>query len=39
MEFLLYLNGLRTRCLCEDVGLIPSLVHWIKDVALLQDAA
>ena len=32
-------SGLRTQhCLCEDVGLIPGLVQWVKDLALPQAA-
>ena len=34
---LLWLSKLRTQhCLCEDVNLIPGLVQWVKDLALLQ---
>ena len=36
----LWLSGLRTQhCLCEDVGLIPGLVLWVKDPEMLQAAA
>ena len=39
-EFALWLSGLRTHCsLCKDVGLIPGLVQWVEDPALLQAAA
>ena len=32
-------NGLRTQhSLCEDVGSIPCLAHWDKNLALLQAA-
>ena len=38
MEFLLWLSELRTwRCLCEDVGLIPSLTQWVKDLVLMHE--
>ena len=31
---------LRTRhCLCEDVGSIPGLTHWVKDWALSRARA
>ena len=37
--FPLWLSGLRTRHgVCEDVCLIPGLVHWVKDPALSQAA-
>ena len=37
MEFLLWLSGLRTQCcLCEDVGSIPGLTQWVKDLVLPQ---
>ena len=40
MEFLLWLSGLRIQqCVYEDVGLIPSLTQWVKDLKLLQAAA
>ena len=36
-EFPLWLSGLRTwRSVCEDSGLIPDLMQWVKDLALLQ---
>ena len=35
-EFLLWLNGLRTRVL-EDADLTPGLVQWVKHLVLLQD--
>ena len=35
-EFLLWLIQLGTEhCLCKDVGLIPGLTLWLKDLALL----
>ena len=35
LEFLLWLNGLRTRhSVREDVSLIPGHVQWVKDPAL-----
>ena len=37
VEFPLWLSGLRTQCcLCEDVGSIPGLTPWVKDLALLK---
>ena len=34
-ELLLWLSGLRTwQSICEDVGSIPGLTQWIKDLAL-----
>ena len=37
LEFPLWLSGLGIRHgLCEDVGLIPGLVQWVKDPVLLQ---
>ena len=39
-EFLLWPGGLRTsHCLCEDVGLIPGLVQWVKGLALLPSGS
>ena len=39
-SFPLWLSGLRTRhCLCEDVGLIPGITQWVKNLALPQAAA
>ena len=36
----LWLNGLRVRhSVREDVGLIPALIQWVKDLALPQAAA
>ena len=36
-DFLLWLSGLRILCsLCENVGLIPDLSSWVKDLVLLQ---
>ena len=33
-EFPLWLSELRTQgCLCEDVGSIPGLSQWVKDLA------
>ena len=37
-EFLLWLSGLRIQH-SEDTGLIPGLIQWVKDLALLQAAA
>ena len=38
-EFLLWLNGLRYESsVCEDVGSIPGLTLWVKDLVLLQAA-
>ena len=40
LEFLLWLNGLRTQCsLREDANSIPGLARWIKNPTLLQAAA
>ena len=40
MEFLLWLSGLRAQhSVHEDEGLIPGLIWWIKDPALLQAMA
>ena len=40
MEFSLWLSRLRTQhSVRENVGLIPSLTQWVKDLALLQAAA
>lgn len=37
LEFPLWLSGLRTQhCLCEDVGSVPGLDLWVKDLMLLQ---
>ena len=34
-KFLLQLSGLRIQsCFCEDVGLIPGLAQWVKDLML-----
>ena len=33
MEFLLWLSGNKSNCIHEDVGLIPSLTLWVKDLA------
>ena len=39
MEFPLWLNGLRTwLSVLEDVGLIPGLAQWVKDLVLLPQA-
>ena len=36
-ELPLWLSRLRTRCsLHKDVGLIPDLAQWVKDLELLQ---
>ena len=36
----MWLIGLRTQSsLCEDVGLISGLIHWVKDLALRQATA
>ena len=33
MEFLLWLSGLRTRrSVCVDVGSVPGLTQWVKDL-------
>ena len=38
-EFSVWLSGLRTQhCVCEDVGLIPGFVQWVKDLMLPQAA-
>ena len=35
-----WLSGLRTlHCVCEDVGSMPGLVQWVKDLVLPQAAA
>ena len=35
MELLLWLSGLRTRrSVCVDVGSVPGLTQWVKDLAL-----
>ena len=34
-EFPLWLSGNRPTIIREDAGLIPGLVQWIKDLALL----
>ena len=35
-EFLLWLSGIRTRhSVYKDVGLIPGLTQWVKDLVLL----
>ena len=40
MEFLLWLSRLRTQhSVCEDVGSIPGLTQWVKDLILQQAAA
>ena len=38
MEFLLWLSGLRTDIVFEDVDSIPGLTQWVKDLALPQVA-
>ena len=39
-EFLLWLSKLKTlHSLREDVGLIPGLTQWSKDLVLLEAAA
>ena len=39
MEFPLWLSGLRTHhSVYEDVGLIPGLAQWVKDLELLWAA-
>ena len=39
-ELPLWLRGLRTQPnVCEDVGSIPDLTQWVKDLVLLQAMA
>ena len=39
VKFLLWFSGLRARhSVYEDVGLIPGLVQWVKDLVLPQAA-
>ena len=33
-ELALWLSGLRSRCLSEDVGSTPALAQWVKDLVL-----
>ena len=39
-ELLLWLNGFRTQHnVHDDVGSIPGLIQWVKDLVLPQDPA